>query len=214
MSLVIFDLDNTLVKGQSQLYLLFYATKYKKIKAIHAFRIFLWFVAYKLHLVANPNAIVSYSFKKILIEQKTEEIRIFLENFFKEVLKKKINQNILSKLKEHQEKQDKVVLLTNALYPLAEIIAKEFKIMNLFATQPEVVEGIYTGNLKGSIVYGEEKVRIIKDNFSQEEICSSYVYADHHSDLSLMKLAKHPVAVRPDNYLLEYALKNGWEIID
>ncbi|KKR21148.1 MAG: HAD-superfamily subfamily IB hydrolase, TIGR01490 [Parcubacteria group bacterium GW2011_GWE2_39_37] len=214
MSLVIFDLDNTLVKGQSQLYLLFYAIKYKKIKAVHALRIFLWFVAYKLHLVANPNAIVSYSFKKILIDQKTEDIRIFLENFFREVLKNKFNQNILSKLKEHQEKKDKVVLLTNALYPLAEIIAKEFKITTFFATQPEAINGIYTGNLKGNIVYGEEKVRIIKDYYSQDEISSGYIYADHHSDLSLMKLAIHPVAVRPDNYLLEHALKNGWEIIN
>ena len=60
--LVIFDLDNTLIKGQSQAFLLSYLLKKGVITPFFYLKLMSWFIFYKLGLIKNPGRIMDYSF--------------------------------------------------------------------------------------------------------------------------------------------------------
>lgn len=214
MSLVVFDLDNTLINGQSQYYLLLYSVKRKRINFIDALFVFIWFFLYKLNLVKDPRGALSYAYRKMLRGKRTEEIEAFLSDFCDQVLFKKINQKTIERLKQHQKRSDRIILMSNALKPLAKIMANFFGIRETLATEPQEENGYYTGKINNEIVYGGNKEKLIKQFVNINEFSDSYVYADHFSDLPLFKLVKFPVAVNPDKKLLKYAKAHNWEIID
>jgi len=66
----------------------------------------------------------------------------------------------------------------------------------------------------GKVVYGENKVNLIKNFVKQNcyDLKLSYSYSDHYSDINLFKMVEYPVIVNPDNKLKKVALLKGWEI--
>ncbi len=67
----------------------------------------------------------------------------------------------------------------------------------------EVVDGVYTGRPTGLFVYGQEKARAIELLAEREglDLENSYAYSDSASDLPMLRLVGHPVAVNPDSEL-------------
>ena len=82
-------------------------------------------------------------------------------------------------------------------------------------TRGEVVDGHYTGNLDGQFVYGAGKAKAIESLASDMgydfDLC--YSYSDSISDLPMMELVGHPVAVNPDSQLDSIAHERGWPIV-
>lgn len=212
MTLAIFDLDNTIVKGQSQLRLLLYLINKGKAKFIFVAPVIFWFVAYKLYLVKNPEKVMRYSFR-IMTDTTPEKQDKLLRIFYDECLSKKINFKIIKRIEEHRKKGDRLVLLSNVLEPLALIVGEKLGFDDVIATKLKIVDGRYTGDIENYIVYGKNKVKALEEKYSAEEINNSFIYADHHSDLPLFKITSNPVVVNPDKKILFFALKNRWEII-
>jgi len=75
--------------------------------------------------------------------------------------------------------------------------------------------GHYTGLLDGPFVYGEGKVEAIADLASDRgyDLRLSYGYSDSASDLPMLDLVGHPVAVNPDSALESVAQQRGWPIV-
>lgn len=212
MSLVIFDLDNTLIKGQSQNYLIFYLYKIGWLPFSSLMIIFLWFVGYKMNICKNPKwalekALSSISGKRI--DYANEE----LLNFYNLILKSKYNSGVVEILKKHLINNDEVVLVSNTVAPLAQIVAGNLGIKKVFATNLEDVDGMYTGKIKGDIVYGENKAKIVKNNFAGK-LENSIAYADHCSDIFLMKIVSCPFLVKPTKCNLNYYKNNFDKKID
>ena len=82
-------------------------------------------------------------------------------------------------------------------------------------TVAEVVDGIYTGALVGPFCYGEGKVEAINEVVGWEgyELDRCYGYSDSASDLPMLELVGHPVAVNPDAPLARIAHARGWPTV-
>jgi len=213
MKLVIFDLDNTLINGQSQQFLLSYAFKKGLIGSGSTFIIMVWFAAYRLSLINDPRHALRFAFDRLLRGRRSIDLRRLLEDFYKDVLEKKINRRAADRLKRHQEQGDRIILLSNSLKPLVDLLAEKFGITERIATVPEEIGGVYTGRIIGRIAYGENKLELARPMLEQTGQAGSVAYADHWSDLPLLLSVSEPVAVNPDKKLARFARENNWEII-
>src|SRR4029079_13738334 len=79
----------------------------------------------------------------------------------------------------------------------------------------EAVDGHYTGRGGGPFNYREGKAQAIRELAAREDIdlAASYAYSDSESDLPMLRLVGHPVAVNPDKELARVARAEGWEIM-
>ena len=82
-------------------------------------------------------------------------------------------------------------------------------------TVSEIVDGVYTGNLAGPFCYGKGKVEAIREIARWEgfDIEQCYAYSDSASDLPMLELVGHPVAVNPDSKLDRIAHQRGWPTV-
>jgi HAD superfamily hydrolase (TIGR01490 family) len=207
MAIAIFDLDGTLIRGQSQLYLIKYLYKRRLIGVFDLMVIVGWFFGYRLNLFKNPRTIFNYAFR--IIKGKDEnEIKILMDNFYKDVLRDALRGDVVNRLKQHNKNKDEICLLTNAIKPIARAVADDLGIRNVIATEIEVIGSKYTGKIKGDIIYGKNKAEALKKNFAAKELLNSFIYADHYSDIEMLKLAGHPVLVYPDSKSLSLFKNN------
>lgn len=82
-------------------------------------------------------------------------------------------------------------------------------------TRGAVVDGRYTGELDGPFIYGPGKAQAIEKLSSDRgyDLELSYAYSDSVSDLPMMEMVGHPVAVNPDSELEDVARERGWPIV-
>tara|TARA_B100000767_G_C19680611_1_gene499408 strand:+ start:116 stop:451 length:336 start_codon:yes stop_codon:yes gene_type:complete len=94
-------------------------------------------------------------------------------------------------------------------------IANKLGIPNLIATEPEVIDGHFTGEVSGCPSYQEGKVTRLQDwlKDTQHSLDGSYFYSDSHNDLPLLELVEYPFAVDPDPELKVIAQERRWPII-
>lgn len=97
-------------------------------------------------------------------------------------------------------------------------IAHAFGIDNLIATEPEVIDGRFSGKPAGTPCYREGKVERVEQWLTAREknwrsFFESRYYADSLNDIPLMERVSRPVAVDPDETLRRTAIERGWEVI-
>ncbi len=109
-----------------------------------------------------------------------------------------------------------VVTATNSF--VTRPIVREFGIAHLVATEPESVNGRYTGKVSGTPCFREGKIERVDGWLAQlghrlADFGVSAFYSDSLNDLPLMQRVTHPVAVDPDDRLRAEAANRGWPII-
>lgn len=118
-------------------------------------------------------------------------------------------------LAEHDGALVALVTATNRF--ITAPIAAELGIPNLLATDIEEVDGIFTGKPRGTPTFREGKIKRVKEWLAQRgtslEDYESWFYSDSLNDLPLLELVDHPVAVDPDATLRARAAERGWPII-
>lgn len=97
-------------------------------------------------------------------------------------------------------------------------IAREFGVTHLIATEPESVQGRFTGRVAGTPCFREGKIRRVGDwldglGLSLANFTSSTFYSDSHNDVPLLERVTQPVAVDPDQQLEAEARRRGWPVI-
>jgi HAD superfamily hydrolase (TIGR01490 family) len=97
-------------------------------------------------------------------------------------------------------------------------IAREFGVAHLVATEPESREGRFTGRVAGTPCFREGKLRRVDEWLHGLGRCfadfaASACYSDSHNDLPLLERVSRPVAVDPDEHLAAVARRRGWEVI-
>jgi HAD superfamily hydrolase (TIGR01490 family) len=117
---------------------------------------------------------------------------------------------------EHQDAGRRVYIATAASQELAEMLASVLALDGgIGSTFSEVKDGVYTGEPTGLFIYGGGKARAIEQLAAREgiDLASSYAYSDSVSDLPMLQVVGHPVAVNPDRDLAHAARQNGWQIL-
>ncbi len=118
-------------------------------------------------------------------------------------------------VEKHRACGDTLLIATSTNSFVTGPIAREFGVEHLLATEPEVRNGRFTGRVHGTPCFREGKVARLKEWLAAhgETLRDSWCYSDSHNDLPLLTLANRPVAVNPDEILRRHAQARGWPII-
>jgi HAD superfamily hydrolase (TIGR01490 family) len=118
-------------------------------------------------------------------------------------------------LERHRIGGDELLIITATNRFVAEPIAQLLGVPELLATDPEQVDGRYTGAIAGIPCYREGKVRRLEQWLARQDERYEHVtfYSDSHNDLPLLRHVQRPVAVDPDAELRATAQRHGWPII-
>ncbi len=118
-------------------------------------------------------------------------------------------------LQRHRARGDYLMIITATNRFVTEPIAEEFGVDHLLATDPEFEGGRYTGRVAGTPCFREGKVERLREwlEGSGGNLAQSWFYSDSHNDLPLLELVSNPVAVDPDETLAQHAEQLGWPII-
>lgn len=113
----------------------------------------------------------------------------------------------------HRERGHDIVILSASASLLVEPIAEELGIDTIVATEVEVIDGKLTGAIT-RYLKGEQKAEAIRELVDKRgyDLASSYAYSDSVTDVPMLSLVGHPVAVNPERGLKKYATENGWEM--
>ncbi len=142
-----------------------------------------------------------------------------LENWHREFMDNHIEPIILAKgealIRQHRDAGDRVVIITATNRFITAPIARRLGVDTLLATECEMQEGRYTGRCTDVPCFQDGKVtrleRWLAEN--RQSLDDSYFYSDSRNDMPLLSRVSHPVAVDPDPILREEALKRGWPVI-
>jgi HAD superfamily hydrolase (TIGR01490 family) len=117
---------------------------------------------------------------------------------------------------EHQDAGRRAYIVTAASREMAEILARVLALDGAIGSQfSEIRDGVFTGQPTGLFIYRSDKARAIRDLAAREgiELGDSYAYSDSESDLPMLRVVGHPVAVNPDPALARIARQEGWEVL-
>lgn len=211
--LVILDVDNTLLAGQSQQYLLWYLRQKGLIKPIPFVKILLWFGAYKIGFAKNPRKIMGYAFS-FLKGWSVEDFGKLVDSFFEEVLKNKIFSETANIIADHKRHGRDLLIVSNAIEPIIKKLAEYLGIQDYLCTSLKVRDNVYTGEI-GDAAYGENKVHLIADFMRSHgyEYDHSWAYGDHDSDIFVLEKTAHPIAVNPSSKLKRIATEKHWQVL-
>jgi HAD superfamily hydrolase (TIGR01490 family) len=121
-------------------------------------------------------------------------------------------------VRSHLEAGDLCAVVTATNSFVTAPIVREFGIPHLIATEPETVNGRFTGRIAGTPCFREGKIRRVEEWLAGlgrrfEDFTASSFYSDSHNDLPLLERVRRPVAVDPDAQLAAEAARRSWPVI-
>ena len=129
----------------------------------------------------------------------------------------RIGQAALDLVRRHQDAGDLVLLTTATNRFITELTAICFGIEHLIATEPQMEGERFTGATCGTLNMREGKVERLHEWLQvighKLKKFDSTAYSDSINDLPLLKAVQHPVAVNPDAQLRAKAMAKGWQIL-
>ncbi|ANU24798.1 HAD family hydrolase [Planococcus donghaensis] len=141
-----------------------------------------------------------------------------LEQFFGEIADRMhgdMNPTVVKRLKEHVANNDYVMLVSGAFTPLLHAVTEQLPIKTIIGTEVLYNNNILDHQTPLSHIQGTLKTKKIKEALEGWDIdwANSYAYGDSPSDLPVLELVGHPVAVQPKPKLRTVAERRNWEII-
>ena len=216
-NLALFDLDNTLLVGDSDYnWSLFLINEGLLDAQSHHERNEQFYLDYK-----NGNLDI-FKFLEFQLKPLSQHPKKFLDalhlKYMDKVIRPMMTQKAQDLVNEHQAAGDLCIVITATNSFVTKPIATAYGIEHLIGTDPEMLNGEYTGGVIGVPSFQEGKVTRIKQWLEARgqqlsDYKTSYFYSDSHNDLPLMKLVTNPVAVDADETLRLFAKQQGWPLI-
>lgn len=114
----------------------------------------------------------------------------------------------------HRARGDALVIITATNSFVTAPIAELLEIPDLLATEPERRDGRYTGNITGIPCYQAGKIARLDQWWrGRAQAAHTTAYSDSHNDLPLLEYADTAVAVDPDATLEAAARERGWPVV-
>ncbi|MDC1123821.1 HAD-IB family hydrolase [Gammaproteobacteria bacterium] len=216
MKLTIFDLDNTILKGDSD-----YSWIEFLINNNHVDRDFYrnkndYFYDQYVNGKLDIHEYCEFALSTFIILGK-EKAEKLLDIFMKEIIEPMVNVYILRVLHEHYEAGDTLLLASATNTILVNRIGARLDFKNIIGTDPEIKNGSITGKILGDPAIGDGKLKKVvswmQDN-GKLDFRETTFYSDSINDLPLLESVEKPIAVNPDDSLRNESILRGWEIID
>lgn len=150
-----------------------------------------------------------------LIENPASRMQALREKFVSERIRPAIAHHALALIAAHRDSGHLAVIITATNRFITEPIAQLLGIEHLIATEPEIIDGQYTGRVAGTPCFQDGKIkRLAQWRAAQAQTFRhTYFYSDSHNDLPLLRQADTAVAVDADPQLTATAQAAGWPII-
>lgn len=214
LNLAIFDLDNTLLAGDSD----------------HAWGQFLvdrGIVDPEVYRQANDRFYQEYLSGQLdigrylefalqpLTQYSVEQLERWREEFVDARIRPMLHRPALDLLSDHRNLGHVLLIITATNQFVTDPIARLLGVDDLIATVPEQLDGRYTGRVAGIPSFREGKVERLRDwlNAQDKPAQRTWFYSDSHNDLPLLEQVDHPVAVDPDPHLEKTARARNWPVI-
>ncbi|HBH35977.1 MAG TPA: HAD-IB family hydrolase [Gammaproteobacteria bacterium] len=214
MALAIFDLDNTLLAGDSDyLWGTFLCDQGIVDRDLYEQENRRFYQEYK---EGRLDIIEFLQFSLYPLSQHPlDQLQQWHRQFMRQYIDPLITAEALALVDEHRRKGDLLMIITATNAFVTAPIAERFGINHLIATEPRIIEGRYTGEVAGEPSYRQGKVHRLEAWLQQHQqsLDGSWFYSDSHNDLPLLERVEHPVAVNPDQALEQRAQQHGWPII-
>ena len=215
MNLALFDLDNTLLAGDSDFeWAQFLIDQGVLERETYEARNQAFYDQYKAGTL-NILAFLDFQLKPL-----SQHPRAVLDQWHAEFMKVKIHPMLRDTARAlvSKHKNDVRVLITATNSFVTAPIARLFGIEHLIATDPEQRNGEFTGGVTGLPCFREGKPQrldawLTARGESLASFDKSWFYSDSHNDLPLMIRVSHPVAVDPDDKLRAHAVAAGWPVM-
>ena len=215
MKLALFDLDNTLLAGDSDFeWAQFLIEQGVLDREVYEARNLEFYEQYK----AGTLDIVE--FLDFQLKPLARHPRAVLDAWHREFMERKIRPIIRDSaralVKRHAADLRVLITATNSFVTAP--IAREFGIEHLIATEPEEAGGQFTGGVTDIPCFREGKVQrldawLTSRGLTLSSFDESWFYSDSLNDLPLLERVTHPVAVDPDETLRAHAKEKGWPLI-
>ncbi len=212
--LALFDLDNTLLLGDSDYLWGEYLVEHQIVNGDYYHQENKRFYEEYESGSLNIHEFLAFSLKP-LAENSLELLKDLHKNFMLEKILPIIPDSARELVENHREKNHTLLIITATNRFVTAPIAAELGIENLLATTPEMINGQYTGKVSGVPCFQEGKVTQLNTwlKANNTSLQQSWFYSDSHNDLPLLSKVTHPSVVNPDKTLEAYAEKYQWPII-
>ncbi len=216
-NLALFDLDHTLIPGDSDLLWTKFLVKKKQIEEVNTRLSNRFFVQYK-NGTLNLNEFLDYQLKPLKVIKRSSLLSL-REEFVREQIEPIISKEARELVKSHLKAGHLCALVTATNEFITKPIAEIFGFHKLIATLVEKdSEGEYTGRTYGVASFQEGKIIRVNEwldslRFKLHDFEKTFFYSDSVNDIPLLEVVTDPIATNPDNILLEHARKRGWQIV-
>jgi len=218
MKLTLFDLDHTLLNGDtdfewSQFLIHIGAVEREQFEAKNL----AFYESYKAGTL-NIDEFLEFQLKP-LSNYPRKLLDEWHNRFMIEQVAGMITQPARELVNQHLMADDICVIITATNSYVSGPIAREFGVDHLIATEPEHRDGEFTGRVAGVPSFREGKITRLESWLAErgwtiEDFADTTFYSDSLNDLPLLNRVKHPVAANPDTTLRAHAEQNGWRIIE
>ncbi|MDD2991665.1 MAG: HAD family phosphatase [Zoogloea sp.] len=217
MELVLFDLDNTLLAGDSDFEWAQYLISRGVLdKEVYETRNQAFFDQYK------AGTLDIYEFLDFQLKPLARHSREQLDAWHKEFMTSRILPMMTAEsralVNRHLEAGAVVAIVTATNSFVTYPIARAFGIPHLIATVPAQENGAFTGKPRGTPAFKDGKIERVEAWLESLGLCwssfeRSWFYSDSHNDLPLLGKVNNPIAVDPDDTLRAHATSRNWPVI-
>ena len=213
-NIAIFDLDNTLLSGDSDVLWGQYLVKHKLVDEEAYTRENMRF--YEEYKAGTLDIFEFLAFAlKPLTQHSLDDLLALRTQYVQEVVLPLISDKTRQLLQEHRDQNHLLMIITATNRFVTDPIAQELGVDHLIATDPEIVDGQYTGQVAGTPCFQHGKVERLEKWLKEtgHNLATSWFYSDSHNDIPLLERVTHPIAVDPDDTLRNHAEIKQWPII-
>ena len=215
MTLAIFDLDHTLLDGDSDYLWGEYMVEKRIVDAAEYRRRNLVFYEEYQRGELDNERYLEFALEP-LTHHPVEDLYAWREDYVKNWIEPIVAPGAAGLLQQHRRQGHELLIISATNLFITEPIAALLQVPNILSTEPEIVNNRFTGRHLGTPTYREGKVTVLRDwlERSGHDLEGSFFYSDSINDRALLELVENPVAVHPDEELKKIAESRGWKIID
>ena len=214
VALAIFDLDHTLLSGDSDHAWGQFLVDSKIVEPEHHQKQNDYF--YEQYKAGSLDIEEYLAFAlKPLTEQPLASMLALREIFIEERIKPLITDKARALIAKHKQAGDDLLIITATNAFVTRPIANLLGFDELIAPEPEIIDGQYTGGITGIPSFQHGKVTRLEMWLAEKQIdiSGAFFYSDSHNDLPLLNIVDNPIAVDADEILTNTATRNGWPLI-
>ena len=214
MPLAIFDLDNTLLDGDSDYLWGCYLAQHGLVDGAEYARENERFYREYQDGTLDIQEFLRFSLRP-LREHPRERLEALRARFLEEQIEPIMTPAARALVERHQSAGDILLIITATNAFVTAPIAERFGVPHLIATLPAERDGAYTGEVEGVPSFREGKVERLEHWLAEHglDLAGSCFYSDSHNDLPLLERVERPIAVNPDAQLRATAETRGWPIL-